>query len=182
MAQFNTPQNFEPWELIERAKAGDQIAFGELYQAYLVPVYRYIYARVWHREVAEDLAQTVFLKVYRALARFEVREQNPLAYFFTVARNTVHDYWRKKKDILLEDKHLLNAHTEAEALPQDYRLLERAIKELSAEQQEVVGLKFFNDLSTRDIAKLLGKTEAAVRQIQSRALKHLRQIINPHDL
>ena len=84
-------------ELMRLAKDGDSEAFGLLYSKYFVPVFRYIYLRLKNKEEAEDLAQTVFLRVYKSLTRFRDQGKEPLAYFFTIARNAIIDYWRKKK-------------------------------------------------------------------------------------
>ena len=81
-----------PKILMELAKGGDSEAFGHIYHLYLTPVYRFIYFRLRNKEEAEDLTQTVFLKVYQSIHAFQVKNQSPLAYFLTIARNTVIDH------------------------------------------------------------------------------------------
>ncbi len=170
-----------PQKLMQLAKNGDVEAFGHLYELYFAPVFRYIYFRVKNKSETEDLVQDVFLKVYKSISVFQEKDKSPLAYFFTVARNTIIDYWRKKRNVSSLEK-IANKISVDEKTPQE--LIERneatatiyqAIEKLTEEQQEVVILKFIGELSNQEIANLLGKTEEAVRQLQCRALKALRK-------
>ena len=174
----------DPIILMQRAKDGDGDAFGQLYHTYLIPVFRYIYFRIRDKDTAEDLTQDVFLKVYGAISRFEHKDTSPLAYFFTVARNTVIDYQRKKKTIPLDGDGTEAAlaalpdtakHPEGTAEWRDtLKALREAIGSLTEEQQEVVVLRFMGELSVREVARLMQKAEPAVRQLQCRALRALR--------
>ena len=170
----------DPWLLMGRAKEGESEAFSQLYELYFVPVFRYIFFRVQQKEVAEDLTQTVFLKAYKAVERFPTEGQSPLAYFFAIAKNTVIDYYRKKKDIPedperftrredTKDTHMTNVEFRIDG----ERCLQ-AVKQLKSDQQEVIVLRFINEMTTAEIAEILGKNEDAVRQLQCRALKTLR--------
>lgn len=174
----------DAFALIERAQRGDTAAFGTLYEHYFTPVYRYVYFRTKNAEDAEDLVQTVFLKAFQSLHRYASQGKNPLAFFYTVARNTLIDHWRKKRDIVLDDPGAVTV--KADALQQrehfqntfdesgNAEIVRKALLYLPEEQQEVVVLKYINDLSNREIAEKTGKSEQAVRQMQCRALKKLR--------
>ena len=171
-------------KLMLRAKSGDREAFGQLYAQFYVSVFRYIYLRVSDKKEAEDLAQEVFLKTYRSIDRYKETASDPLAYFFTVARNSVIDFYRKKKEISLEgNEEILQVHDFKNDPEEEFNKNEakekmmRAINNLSEEQKEVVILKFINDMSNQEIARLLGKNEPAVRQIQHRALENLQKIL-----
>jgi RNA polymerase sigma-70 factor (ECF subfamily) len=180
----------DPKILMQLAKSGDAEAFGRLYELYFTPVFRYIYFRVKDKETANDLTQTVFLKVFSALPNFREQNKSPLAYFFTVARNTVIDYWRTKKEILLNvptnvfEKIPDKANNPLELIEKEEtsKAIRRAIHELTEIQQEVIMLKFINDISNKEIAALLGKTEESVRQLQCRALKTLQRIFKNQNL
>jgi len=174
----------ETKNLIIAAKNGDAKAFSELYELYFVPVYRYIYFRVKQKEEAEDLTQAVFMKVYSAVSRYEDVGKPPLAYFYSIARNAVIDYWRRhKRVVILETAQLEQVGDRATNLEadmaarRDVEMVLQGLKKLTEEQAEIITLKFINDLSTREIAELLGKSEDAVRQIQHRALEKLRVIL-----
>lgn len=178
----NTPQT-DPKVLMRLAKEGDVNAFAKIYEMYFVPVFRYIRLRVKDTQEAEDLTQTVFLKVYQSTSLFQIQNKSPLAYFFTVARNTVIDHWRKKKDVLLEDveKAVVEASSATEGpeiLAQKNEIavaLGNAMKELTEEQQSAIIFKFINEISNKEISKIMEKSEEAVRQLQCRAIKALRQ-------
>lgn len=170
-------------ELMRMAKNGDSEAFGLLYNEYFVPVFRYIYLRLKSKEEAEDLAQTVFLRIYKSLPRFRDQGKEPLAYFFTVARNALIDYWRKKKDKKLDDDEDFEEKNsganinEAERISNscdNAELVKQALGELDGERREVIILRFMEGFSNKEISELIGKSEEAVRQIQCRALKSLR--------
>lgn len=173
-------------ELISKAKAGDKDAFGRLYESYYVPVYRYIYFRLRDRHTAEDITQTVFLKVFQSIANFVDMKRDPFFYFLASARNALIDYYRKKKDIILNEseEYLLfeqpasardfNEHLQTKI---DSHMVQEMISELPASQQEVLILRLINDLSHNSIAQITGKSSDAVRQIYARALQNLRIII-----
>lgn len=180
-------QETDPKQLILEAKAGNTQAFDALYNLYLVPVYRYIYLRIGDKQAAEDLSQVVFLKAYQNIRNFVDQHKNPLAYFFTIARNTLIDYYRKNRGTVAENSEeiLLSMESSSQS-PQELIMREESrksvlerIKDLTPEQQEVIILKFINDLSYPEIAKQLNKSEEAVRQLQSRALKVLRAKLKP---
>lgn len=166
--------------LIERAKLGDKEAFGSLYREFYIPVFRYIYLRVSSKEEAEDLTQTVFLKTYQSIKRYQVSDADPLAYFFTVARNTVIDFYRKRKEVSLEGNEqvfeipdLRNNPEEDFSKQENHTMIMSALAALPEDQKEIVILKFINELSNSEIAKLLNKKEPSIRQIQHRAIKNL---------
>ena len=175
-------------ELFQQAKTGDSQAFGRLYEMYFTPVYRFIWLRVREKELADDLAQTVFLKVYEAISQVKDKAGSPLAYFFTVARNTVIDHWRKKKEVLIrqEEDVWINIPDKAPGPAEQLgrkesanRVLE-SLDHLSDDQREIIILKFINQLSNKEISELTQRTEDAIRQTQCRALKSLRQIIKSY--
>ncbi|MBI2451225.1 MAG: RNA polymerase sigma factor [Parcubacteria group bacterium] len=171
----------DPKNLMMMAKIGDKTAFDNLYRLYFTPVFRYIYFRLKNKTVTEDLTQDVFIKVYKSIGRFQEKNKTPLAYFFTVARNTLIDYWRKKKEILTNNQDILQTprQTLEESLKEkeDQKIIYQAIQFLKEEQQTVIILKFINDLTNKEIAGILGKKEETVRQIQCRALKTIRQYL-----
>jgi DNA-directed RNA polymerase specialized sigma24 family protein len=81
------------------AKNGNDRAFDALYRLYLTRVLRYLYARTWNHEIAEDISQTAFLKAYCGLSGWCNLGKDPLAYFYTIARNALADYWHGEQHI-----------------------------------------------------------------------------------
>jgi len=172
----------DPSSLMQQAKNGNKDAFGVLYKMYFTPVFRYISLRLKDKVQTEDLAQTVFLKVFRSLHRYREEHKDPLAYFFTVARNTLIDFWRKKRELRLQE-------TDENQIATDYssdilvtlsekekveKALLRELDLLTENQKEALVLKFISDLSNKQISEVIGKSEEAIRQLQCRGLKTLR--------
>lgn len=167
---------------MELAKSGDNLAFEQIYELYLTPVYRYIYLRVSSIDLAEDLCQTVFLKAFAGLKNFEVTEREPLGYFFTIARNTIIDNSRKKNFLLAEDD-FFDEVVDSKALPEQEFIdaevrsyILEAVDRLDGDQRDVIIFKFLQEMDAKEIAKIMGKNPETVRQIQSRAIKKLRRI------
>ena len=170
----------DPKILIIEAKRGDSRAFEALYRLYFTPVFRYLYARTWSRELSEDLAQTTFVKAYTGLSGWRNMDKNPLTFFFTIARNTLLDHWRDGREITVEREELERAvgGTSGHELSMDRtlsgELLKRTLLELSEDQREVMTMRYFGELEYDEIAEATEKNEDAVRQLHSRALKQLR--------
>ena len=137
-------------------------------------------------QTAEDLTQLVFLKAWQSLPRFQQRANPFSAWLYRIAKNVLIDYYRQHKaEIILptSDKVFTNLVDQRPNAQQKIEQHERqqnvrqAIQQLKGEQQEVIILKFINQLTTQEIATLLNKKEPAIRALQYRALKNLRTII-----
>ena len=170
-------------DILTRAQAGDSDAFGLLYSEYYVPIYRYIYLRTKNPEQTEDLTQDVFLKIYKTIGSIDPTVSSPIGYFYTIARNTLIDYWRKKSTATVSDDELISQVADASpgaldaaSLKEQSSLLYECLEELTEEQREVITLRFIQELSTAEIAAQLGKKETAIRQMQVRGLRTLSKI------
>ena len=176
--------NEELKKLISLAKSGDSRAFEEVYTNYYTPLFRYIVTRTKRREDAEDLTQTVFLKIWNAIPSWDSTHTSPLAFFFTVARNTLIDHFRKNKGgrEIVSDEIVYGLADEtvfadaSSIAREEGDSLGQSISTLSKEQQEIVKLYYGDDLTYKEIASMTGKREDAIRQIHSRAIKKLREI------
>lgn len=173
--------------IISRAKNGDKEAFSHLYKSYFEPLYHYIYFKIRDRGDTEDMVQEVFLKAYTSFDRYTYSKKSPLAYFYTIARNTIIDHYRKQK-ISRVDEDLILSIPDEENNPEENSVkneealeLREKIALLPETEQEVIIFKFINELETKEIAEILDKKEEAVRQLQSRGLKKLRSIYNKHE-
>lgn len=177
----------DPKELMILAKQGDNEAFGALYRLFYTPVFRYISLRVRSRREAEDIAQTVFMKVFNSLPRYESTTAQPLAYFFTVARNTIIDFWRKEGRVVYDDEIVIEkGETLNEQKSDGYQreikeLIWQGLQTLTEDQRTILVYRFINELETKEIAQITGKREEAIRQLQSRALKILRVYFKEHN-
>ena len=174
-------------ELIQRSITGDQEAYGDLYERYLDPIYRYIYYRVDTVEEAEDLTELVFIKVWQDLRSRSAKNvvRNFKAWLYRVAHNQVVDHYRKHRPEQFDLEELpaesLNPApgTEEAVLGKiDSRMLAAALRNLEEPAQKVIILRFLNGMSHAETAAALDLKEGHVRVIQYRALKHLREILN----
>jgi RNA polymerase sigma-70 factor (ECF subfamily) len=167
--------------LFSRAKAGEQAAFGEIYNLFFKKIYRFIFFRVGHKEVAEDLAEEVFLKAFAKIS--SINEAKAFeGWVYQIARNLVIDYYRQKKStVALEEiENTLEYETnviDVVNLQEQQKIFLKLLKELGAEQQVVIKLKFLEDLENGEIAELMGKNEGAIRVIQHRAILKLQELI-----
>lgn len=172
-------------ELMRGAIASDAASFEQLYELYMTPVYRYLLVRCQQKALAEDLTQTVFLKAFEHQAALKGDGAKPLAYLYTVARNSLIDYWKKKKEVHQsdvaetferkpDDKRTPDATAEHNDLVSE---LVEGLSTLTEDQREVVSLKYLHDYSVSEISARIGKSEEAVRQLQCRGLKALRTVM-----
>lgn len=170
---------------IEKAKAGDRDAFGYLYTEYLTPIYRFIYFRVKNQQEAEDLTQHVFIKAWEAMNRYQEKGFSLSAWLYVIARNTIIDFWKKKKADLVDEPEKIFGHLEDPKadhhrdMEQQERRVEllKAMQKLSDDQQTILTLKFINELSNKEIEEITGKNQDAIRALQYRGIKALRQYI-----
>ncbi len=174
----------EEQSLIQKAKNGDSAAFGKLYDRYLPPIYRFVFIKVGRKQDAEDLSQQVFASAWQNIEGFEFKGFPFSSWIYRIASNAVIDYYRTYKsnvsiDAVSEEHFSEDANDEARV---DHAINMSAIRvaltRLEPDQQNVLLMKFVEDLSNKEIADALGKTEGAVRVIQHRALKQLKTHID----
>lgn len=166
--------------LIERAKRYDQKAISELYKRHVQNIYRYIYYRVGDVNVAEDLTAEVFLRALEGLAGFTYRGVPFSAWLYRIAHARVMDHFRQqaRRELLPLDERLVATGKGPQAAVEarlDCEELQSAIAQLTTDQQQVIILKFVEGLSNAEAARILGKTEGAVKALQHRALNSLQR-------
>ena len=169
-------------DVIERARNGDVAAFGEIYDTHVDSVYRYLLYRVREPSDAEDLTSEVFTRAFANIHRYRWQGKSFLAWLYTIARNAVTDRRRRDRPTVeLDNAYGLaaegpTAHDRA-VLGEEVDALRGAVKHLTGEQQEVLVLRFIENMSSREVATILGKNEGAIRALQFRALGRLRKIL-----
>lgn len=168
--------------VIANAQAGQHAAMQQLYERYAHAIYRFCYHRLGEIETAQDAMHDVFVQMWRSITTIEYRgEPAFMSWMYTIANNTVINLFRKRKHV----QHVPLDEAESRASSSDHartiidRLeLRDAIAQLTADQQQVIALKFFNGLSNGEIAEILGRNEGAIKALQHRALARLAQILN----
>lgn len=167
--------------LVRSAQAGDDGAFEVLYEEYFDKVYRYIVVRVGNQPDAEDLTEEVFLKALQAIASFEWRGVSIGAWLFRIAHNVVVDHLRrisKRQTTPIEDTVPSGGPSPHEGATINIAMekLKDGVKRLTQAQQQVLSLRLAGGLSIAETAKVMGKTEGAVKASQHSALVALRRM------
>jgi RNA polymerase sigma-70 factor, ECF subfamily len=168
-------------ELLTQARDGKEAAFTELYDLFFEKIYRFIFFRVGHKEVAEDLTEDVFIKAFANLKTLQ-KDSVFEPWLYQIARNKIIDYYRSKKLIIPLDEveHTLEYETnviDIVNLEAQQKIFIKLLKELSPEQQTVIKMKFLEGLENTEIAHMLNKPEGTIRVIQHRAIAKLKQLI-----
>jgi RNA polymerase sigma-70 factor, ECF subfamily len=175
--------------LVERAKEGDAQAFAALYDRYVDQTFGYVYRRVGHRQVAEDLVGDVFLRAYRRLSTFEWQGVDLGAWIMTIARNRVHDHFKSARFRLertteeVRDDPTPSGPDDPErvAVARDMtRALGEALERLKDDHREVVELRFVHDLSVAETAAVMDRSVGATKALQYRALRALAAEVQDH--
>jgi len=164
--------------LVKQAKSGDAEAFGQLYERYAPPIFRFLAAQMADRLVAEDLTADVFLRAWQSLPRYRERGHPFSAYLFKIARNAVIDWWRKnppQPETSLEYLEIRGAQPPHSLAEVESETLSAGLRGLPADYQQVIVLRFINGFSPREVAQIMARSEGAVRVLQHRALKALRK-------
>ncbi|KKU94549.1 MAG: RNA polymerase sigma-70 factor, ECF subfamily [Candidatus Jorgensenbacteria bacterium GW2011_GWA1_48_13] len=173
----------EESELVKKAQKGDNGAFGEIYDRHLPAIYRFILLKVGTRVDAEDICHQVFLSAWQNIGNYREKGFPFSSWLYKIARNAVVDHWRTNKvnvNIELVSENLLSDLPDiGEKIDKklELKLIWGALRLLDEDHQNLLIMKFVDELSNKEIAGILGKSEGAVRVIQHRALKQIKKIL-----
>jgi RNA polymerase sigma-70 factor (ECF subfamily) len=178
------PTDDPVWELVERARDGDTAAFGALYDRYVDTVHRYLYYRVGNRQLAEDLTSETFLRALRRIGTVTWQGRDLGAWLVTIARNLAADHFKSSRFRLevatadMRDADRLTDGPEGEVLDAlTNATLFAAVKQLNAEQQECIVLRFIQGMSVSETAQTMGKNDGAIKALQYRAVRSLGRLL-----
>ncbi len=167
-------------ELIERAKQ-DADAFAILYERYVDRIYAYVYYRTGDAREAEDLTARVFYRARAHMPEFNQRGAPFVAWLYRIAHNLIAN-WRRDRgrhpelpldNLLRMQTHEATPHAQA-ASAEANRALLNAMRRLPPERQQLLILKFVDDLSNVEIGQILGRSEGAIKSLYHRTLLALR--------
>lgn len=169
--------------LLKRARQSDNAALGKLYDRYAPRIYAYVYRRTGDVHLAEDLTGDVFVRVVQAIHAKQFWHTSFQAWLYRVAHNLVVDHYRRQRAVELELNEQLTTDADdddpatrsAEAL--EYGQVRAALVQLTLEQQQVLSLRFGEELTARETAEVMGKNVGAIESLQHRALAALRRIL-----
>src|SRR4051794_27796573 len=170
-------------ELVARGQQGDRDALEELYLIHFDRIYGYLHVSVGNKYDAEDLTTQTFLKMLESIGRFRWQSAPFSAWLFRIAHNLAMDHFRARRrwqpeEEVPEQPGSEEPSAELEAMQSIGRQsMMELIERLSPEQQQVLTLKFVFNFPNADVAKILDKTEGAIKSLQHRALASLQKQI-----
>jgi RNA polymerase sigma-70 factor, ECF subfamily len=167
--------------LVRRAKLGDREAVDALYRLYSDPILAFLTALVGNRHDAEDLTTQTFVRMIESLPRFQLGTAPFSAWLYRIARNLAFDHFRSNRRS--QPLAAVPAARGSEQPSAEDRAMQwfglasilRVLRVLPEEQQEVVLLKFVCSLGNAEVARVVGKSEGAVKALQHRALDSLQR-------
>ncbi len=165
---------------VRASQKGETDAFGVIYDAMADRIYRFILFRIQHRETAEDLTHTTFLKAWENINGYkEFPEAKFSTWLFQIAYHTVIDHYRKKRDEIGIDSlgdAIAIVPNNASTL-QEVRTLIDGFRRLSPDYRSVLQLRLIEGFPVEETARILKRSPVATRVLQHRALRRLRQVL-----
>jgi RNA polymerase sigma-70 factor (ECF subfamily) len=161
----------------------DPEAFEELYRGYVDRIYRYLYSHVGEAAEAEDLTAQVFHAAWEGLDNYKERGEFS-AWLFSIARNKAKDHYRQRRahlsweQVSESDHHPLDGTWDPQSDMEKNDDLDRLaglLKQLKPHEMELIRLRFAADLSYREMAGLLRRSEASIKMAIHRLLQQLRK-------
>jgi len=172
--------------LVRRAQQHDQTALTQIYEENFDKIYRYIVLKIGDRTEAEDMTQQVFLSAFKSISSYKYRKGTPFSsWLYRIAHNQIVDYLRKKsKRATVPLNESLASSTSGNSNPPlavernlDVERLVSATKRLTKAQREVISLRFAGELPVAQVAKVMGKSEGAIKALQHSAIVSLRKLL-----
>ncbi|MDP2632456.1 MAG: RNA polymerase sigma factor [Candidatus Curtissbacteria bacterium] len=167
-------------DLISKAQKGDKDAYGEIYNLFYKRIYRYCSFNTRKAEVAQDICQETFIKAWKALPSFSQKGGSFQAYLFKIARNLIIDLSRKKKEERLEQYQEIEIESQVEDKIEQREkeaVVQLALAKLDELDRQIIILHYFEDMTGREVAKVVGIREGNLRVKTHRALKKLKSLL-----
>jgi RNA polymerase sigma-70 factor, ECF subfamily len=169
-------------QAFEKAQKLDREAFGRIYDHFSEKLYRFIFFRVGHKELAEDILADTFVKAWTKIEQVSSSKAFT-SWIYQIAKNNIIDYYRVKK-ITVDLEEVVEFLEDASSPIDDANLMieqlvvVELIKALPPDQQQILQYKFFEDLENIEIAQIMGKSEGSIRVIQHRAINKLKELLH----
>ena len=176
--------------LLTKAQAGDREALNELVSFYWQPIYSFVAYKTGNLDEAQEITQETFLRAFRSLPSYKQTGSAFKTYLSRIAINLVYDIWRKKgrSPIVTDISEYQELSTQEEqpdamAVSQEQReTIAELLKKLPLDQRQTVQLRIVDELSVRETAAIMKKSEAAVKMLQQRALKNLQKLLTENGI
>ncbi|MBN2118171.1 MAG: sigma-70 family RNA polymerase sigma factor [Anaerolineales bacterium] len=165
-------------ELLKLASQLNTTALAEIYDCYSPGLYRYAMRLLGHASLAEDCVAEAFTRFLQSLQNHRGPRDHLQAYLYRIAHNWIVDFYRHP-----EETCALSESLECEDMPEkeaarriEQSQIRKAIFDLTPDQQKVISLKYLEDWSNEEIARVLHKPVGAVKSLQHRALANLQKV------
>lgn len=174
-------------------KAGDEEAFRALVYRYTTPLYNFS-ARLTNKNEASDIVQEIFIKAWKNIKNFKPEKASFKTWIFTIAKNTITDFLRKKKSLSFSDIEKGNDEdsgsfaeniTDEDLLPlealqklEDSNFLNRTLEQLRPNYKEVLILHYQEEMTFEEIGEILDKPLNTVKSNHRRAILDLRKMLS----
>ena len=171
--------------LVAAARSLDEAAWEEIYRRHAVQVFAYLQFRLRDQHVAEDLTADVFVRALAGIEGYVWRGTPLLAWLYRIAHNVAADYRKKAArdtdnraaDVPID---IADRQNLVHAVDEQTDMF-NAVRTLTEDQQQVIILRFYHEMSNAQVARVVGKSEGAVKALQSRALRSLRRVLSEPD-
>lgn len=173
--------------IMAQAKPIDKQDLVEIYEELSPVLYRYAVRLLGNRETAEDCVSETFSRYLQAVRSGGGPKDNLQAYLYRVAHNWITDYYRRTRDATqpLDTEEPVDTSTNPSrvvAEEQERHRVRKALLRLPPDQQQVIALRFLDEMSHDEVAIILEKTVEATRALQYRALTTLRHLLREEEL
>jgi RNA polymerase sigma-70 factor, ECF subfamily len=169
-------------ELIDKCQSGNTEAFGVLYDRHIRTIYNFIFYKTFDKEVSEDLTSQTFFKALKNINSLH-KGKPILPWLYTIARNTVIDHFRARKQTEAIDDGGDIADDSSRGAEEDFhvseqvRELKKHLAALSELERDIVIMRVWQELPYKEIAEVVGKSEGNCKVIYSRTLEKLRALM-----
>lgn len=173
--------NLNESQALQACQQGDSTQFGVLYDMYFDRVYRFIYYKTFHTETAEDLTSQTFMKSLEHIGGYDETKGSFLNWIYQIARHTVIDHYRQvKPQLSIDDVWDLQSKQDIAVDVERVQLIEKIqnyLQTLNSEQREILTMRLWEGFTYKEIAKVLGKTEASCKMMYLRAVTKIQEQI-----
>ena len=156
---------------------------GFIYTQYCDKVFGFVRSKIYNQTEAEDIVQTVFLKVYSNLDQYDETKASLSTWIYTITRNTVYDYLKEKRDHPVLE--LMDNTVDSAEEPDDSLLNQEALEELACaleklpqNQRDIIILLYYKNLGKRKVAEMFGMTYGQLRYLHDKAMKRLGELLH----
>ena len=187
---MKTLNNFEEKLILKKALKGKKEAFSEIYDFYIIRIFRFIYLKTSSKETAEDLASEVFLRYWKRIKngtkdkdlKKKIANDKIGSFLYKISKNLIIDFYRKKevltveiddsiKEKIKDQKQDILADVNAK---QEVEEMIKTLGKLKDEYREIIILRYVEELSIIEVAEITGKSSGSVRVLLHRAVKALK--------